>query len=122
MYETTRSSKIYLHNGIVHVIIYESYTLLYEDVMDINIKVNKITNNKKHLKIIDVRGKFDMEEKSKRFLESKIAKSKIIAQALLLGSNTRQEVVDCFVEMNCRKMPVKVFVDYDYAINWLTSL
>lgn len=118
----TRTSEIYLNNNIVHVIISESSFINYNDAIDNHITIKKITNNKKHTRLIDVRAKCFFDESARRFNESKIAKNKIIAQAVLVGGNTRQEVIDYFSEMGLRRMPVKIFIDYNSAIEWLMSL
>ena len=120
-YETTRTCKIYINNGIIHITIFDGFSINYEDALDINQSINKITTNKKHLRLIDVREKCNIDEKAKRFLESRTAKSKISREAILIGNNTKQELINYFTEVKYRRMPIKVFEDYDCAIEWLSA-
>lgn len=113
--------KIYEDNGIVHLIIHEGSDLKYFEAKEIDTYIKNYTGKKKYLKLFDVRGSFVMEALAKHYFESPKVKFKMTAQAVLIGSYSNQKIIDLLSEMNSRKLPVKLFVDYDEAIKWLNS-
>lgn len=117
----TGNYKIYEDNDIVHLIIHDGVILSYDNAKEINSCITAFYLRKKHLKLFDARGSFLLEEGAQHFLESPKIKLKAKAQAILIGANTKQQIIDLFTGMNNRKLPTKLFVDYDTAINWLNS-
>lgn len=113
--------KVYKDNGIVHLIIHDSSVLSYDVAKEIDAYIKASCPAKKHLKLLDARGSFVLEENTMHYFESPRVKLKARAQAILISSNTKQQVIDLFTEMNSRKLPTKLFVNYDDAVNWLKS-
>ncbi len=120
--KVTGTYKIYEDNDIVHLIIHDGVILSYDNAKEINSCINASYLSKKHLKLFDARGSFLLEEGAQHFFESPKVKLKAKAQAILISNNTKQQIIDLFTGMNNRKLPTKIFVDYDTAINWLNSL
>lgn len=117
----TSTYKIYEDNSIIHLIIHEGSELSYNDAKEIDAYIKNHLGSKRHLKLLDARASFTMQSLAKSFFESPKVKLKMQAQAVLIGSNTKQQVIDLFSEMNGPKLPSKLFVDYDEAIRWLNT-
>lgn len=117
--KVTGNYKIYADNDIVHLIIHDGIILSYDSAKEINTYISTSYIRKKHLKLFDARGSFLLEEGARHFFESPKVKLKAKAQAILIGANTKQQIIDLFTGMNSKKLPTKLFVDYDTAINWL---
>jgi hypothetical protein len=113
--------KVYEDNDIIHLIIHDGVILSYDNAKEINSWITASYMKKKHLKLFDARGSFLLEEGAQHFFESPKVKLKAKAQAILISPNTKQQVIDLFAGMNNRKLPTKIFVNYDTAINWLSS-
>lgn len=120
--KVTGNYKLYEDNDIIHLIIHDGIILSYDNAKEINAYIISSYKKKRHLKLFDARGSFLLEEGAQHFLESPKVKLKAKAQAILIGTNTKQQIIDLFTGMNNRKLPTKLFVDYDTAINWLNSL
>ena len=117
----TGAYKIYEDNNIVHLIIHDGVILSYDTAREINSCIAASYLNKKHLKLFDARGSFLLEEGAQHFFESPKIKLKAKVQAILISNNTKQQIIDVFTGMNNRKLPTKIFVNYETAINWLNS-
>jgi hypothetical protein len=117
----TETYKLYEDHGIVHLIVHEDSCLEYSEAQEIDRYIKKNLSNKKYLKLFDARSNFEITDNARSFLDSPISKKKIIALAVLIGVNSNQRVIDFFGEMKTRKLPVKLFVNYDEAVSWLNS-
>jgi hypothetical protein len=119
--KVTGTYKVYEDNEIIHLIIHEETILSYDHAREINAYISTSYMKKKHLKLLDARGSFVFEEGAQHFFESPKVKFKAKAQAILISANTKQQIIDLFTGMNSRRLPTKIFVNYDTAIDWLTS-
>lgn len=117
----TETYKIYEDAGIIHLVIHDGSTLKYNEAKELDVYIKNHVGNKRYLKLFDGRGSFTMEPAARHYFESPKVKIKMLAQAVLIGSNTKQEVIDLFCEMNSTKLPSKFFVNYDEAIKWLNT-
>lgn len=120
--KVTGNYKLYEDNDIIHLIIHDGVILSYENAKEINTYISSSYSKKKHLKLFDARGSFLLEEGAQHFFESPKVKFKIKGQAILIGVKTKQQIIDLFMGMNNKKLQTKLFVDYDTAINWLSTL
>jgi hypothetical protein len=112
--------KIYEENNIFHLIVHESAVIRYDDVLNIEQYIKSKTS-RDQLKLIDVRAISIIDEKARHFLDSPKIKYRVLAQAILVGANTNQNIIDFYQELNSKKTESKIFVNYDVAIEWLNS-
>lgn len=116
----TAICKIHKENDIVHLQFNESAILNHSDIYEVYEYVNEVYGCLP--KLVDVRSNLVLDEKTRELLKELNTKYKIANQALLINENTRQEIIDIFIEMNNEKTPFNAFTDYERAINWLKSL
>lgn len=119
MIQLTPRYKIYEENSILHLIFHESSIITYDDAITFEQQIKSI-KAKNQIRLVDIKAQFTINEKAKHYLESSKTKAKILAQGILVGANTNQINLDFYQGMNCKKTEIKIFVNYDVAIEWLS--
>ncbi len=120
MKKETSICKIHKENNIVHLQFNESAILNHADLHEVYEYVDEVYG---HLpKLIDVRANLVLDKNAEQLTKGQNPKYKIANQALLIGKNTSQEIIDVFIGMNNEKTPVNGFTDYESATTWLRSL
>lgn len=112
-------SELFCNDEIVHYVFLKNQELNYDVVVDDCFKINQLNGGKRFPLLIDMRHSVKIDEKARNFLSSSKFKSKIKAMALLIGSESSQEVLDFFFEMNAKKLKTRIFVEKKCAIEWL---
>ncbi|MBP7809553.1 MAG: hypothetical protein KA163_09690 [Bacteroidia bacterium] len=121
MDKLTKTYRIYFDANALHLIVFNSAVIDLDTAKEIESIVKTFSKNLKSLKLIDARAPFTIEPEAQNYFHSQRNKKKTLAQAILVGSMTKQQTMDFFLEMKSKKLPTKVFVDYDAAIDWLNA-
>lgn len=121
MTKETAICKIYKENNVVHLQFNEFVILKDSHLIEIYEYIDEVYGKIKYPKLIDLTANLVIDEKAKQYLKDQNMKYKIKAQAVLIGKNTNQEILDIYMEMNSKKMPSKLFTDHESAVNWLNS-
>ena len=119
----TRTAEIFLdENNIVHLIMFSMVVVDIEDAIDNFLVIKNITQGKKHLRLIDARKFFKIDNKAKKFIDKKEMQENTIARAIFISNNARKTAANFFLRFNANKIPTKFFTDYNEAIDWLKTL
>jgi hypothetical protein len=112
-------SEVFSNDEIVHYVFLKNHDLNYNAVVDDCFKITQLKGRKRFPFLIDMRSSVRIDEKARNFLSSSKFKSKIKAMALLVGSESSQEILDFFFAMNTKKLKTRIFVEKEFAIEWL---
>jgi hypothetical protein len=113
--------KIHKENNVIHIQFNEHARLKNSNLNEIYEYIDSVYGKSDHLKLIDVRAPLSMDEKVKGSIISQHSKSKMAKQAIFAGKDTNEEIIKIFIEMHSERTPLRIFTDYDNAIEWLTS-
>jgi hypothetical protein len=92
-----------------------------EDMIAIHMAERKITNEKKHVTLLDARGFIDISEEARKFGASDEPTRYRTAAALLVDSLAVRMFGNFYLSFNKPKVTTKMFSDEKKAIDWLKS-
>lgn len=121
MDKITKSYRVYFDSNVLHLIFSNSTIIDIQSANEIESFAKHYSKTLKVLRLIDIRASFSIEPEAQKYFQSQRIKKRVLAQAVLVGSTTNQEIMDFFLEMDSKKLPVKLFVDYNSAIEWLNA-
>ncbi len=113
--------KIHKENNIIHIQFTEDAFLTHSNLNELYKYIDCMYGKNYHLKLIDVRAPLLIDEKAKRSISDQHSDSKMARLAILAGRNTNEEIIKNFITMDSEKTPLRIFTEYESAIDWLVS-
>lgn len=113
--------KIHKENNIIHLQFHEGAFLKHSNLNEVYEYIDSMYGKKELIKLIDIRVPLSIDEEAKRLIIDQNLKNKIAKQAILAGKNTNEEIIKVFIKMDSEKTPLRIFTEYESAINWLVA-
>ncbi len=113
--------KIHKENNVIHIQFNENAYLKYSNLNEVYEYIESMYGKNDLFKLIDVRVPLSIDEKAKRLIIDQHSKSTFAKQAIIAGKNTNEEIIKVFIKMDSDKTPLRIFTDYENAIDWLHS-
>ena len=121
MTKETAICKIHKENNIIHIQFNESAILKHSGLHEVYEYIDDMYGNEVLPKLMDVRAPLSIEERAILFLKDRNSREKMANQAILAGKDTNEEILKVFIGTHHKNAPLRIFTDYENAVDWLTS-
>lgn len=91
------------------------------DILDLNLIVRHLSNNKSALKLIDSRNSWTISPKAKRIATKETSLNKTTARAIVVSNKLKSGVLSFIKKFESKKYPQKYFTDINEARQWLLT-
>jgi len=91
------------------------------DVLDLNLIIRHLSNNKAALKLIDSRCNWSISPKAKRQAIQETSLNKTIARAVVVSNSLKLGVLSFLRKFESNKYPQKYFTEINEAREWLLT-
>lgn len=116
----TSVANVYLKEKDLVVVKYKpNADVELDDMIAIHEAERKITNDKKHVALLDARGFISISNEARQYGASTKPTRYRIAAALLVDSLSVRILGNFYLNFNKPKVPTKMFSDEKKAISWL---
>ncbi|HRD37543.1 MAG TPA: hypothetical protein PLC65_02825 [Bacteroidia bacterium] len=118
--QITRTAEISIDKqGFLRFKIIEGSVIDEEDALDNLLVIKTISENKKMLKLIDLRGKWKMTKKAHEVSEKNVSAKNTIARAYIIDGFLTKLLLKFFRSFSSSDCPQEFFTDEEEAILWL---
>ena len=91
------------------------------DILDLNLIVRHLSNNKPSLKLVDSRNDWSISPKAKQVAVNETSLNKTKARAIVVSNKLKSGVLSFIKKFESKKYPQKYFTDIDEARKWLLT-
>ncbi len=113
--------EIQFYLDIIQIKIGEKTLINALDILEIDSFIKEKVHKKRFKRLINISECCQIDDEAKKTLTNQKSRSKVMVQAIIVGSNTNQDVLDFFEDMGSRKLPTKIFVNERHAKTWLST-
>jgi len=118
----TRTAEISLESeGYIKIKILEDSVIDEGDAIDNFLVVKNLSAGKKHLKLLDFRGKWSMTNEAREISRKNISPDNTVARAYLTDSYFSKLTREFFETFNRPDVPQKFFTCEEEALKWLLA-
>lgn len=107
---------------IVYMKIMDGAEIELENAIQNQEAVKLLTNNEKHLLVVDARGvDVYVSKEARAFSAARDASAPCIAKAFIVNSTANRLIGNFYINFNKPKIPTRIFSTTEKAIEWLNS-
>lgn len=107
---------------IVYMKILDGAEIELENAIQNQEAVKLLTNNEKHLLVVDARGiDVYVSKEARAFSADRIPSAPCIAKAFIVNSTANRLIGNFYINFNKPKVPTKIFSTIEKATEWLNS-
>ena len=118
--QITRTAEVSIDKqGFLRFKIIEGSVVDEEDALDNLLVTKNISENKRMLKLIDLRGKWKMTKKAREVSEKNVSAKNTIARAYIIDNFLTKLLLNFFRSFSSNDCPQEFFTDEEEAIDWL---
>ena len=119
---TTRTAKITLEReGYIRIKMLSGAVVDSEDALDNLLVIKNLSEGKKTLKLVDIRGKWSITSEAKKVTQKNFTPENTIARAYVVDSYLTKVLLAFFQSFSSKDIPEEFFNHEDEAVAWLLS-
>lgn len=120
--QITRTAEVSIDSrGFLRFKIIEGSVIDEEDALDNLLVIKNITDNKKMLKLIDLRGSWKMTKKAREVSEKNVSPKNTIARAYIIDNLLTKLLFKFFKSFSSSACPQEFFTRETEAVEWLLN-
>lgn len=109
-------------NDIIIITLKGSVKLDIEDVIDINLIIRNLSDQRPVLKLLDARANWSIYPNARKKAIEQDALNKTLARAIVIPNVVKTTLMNFYKNFDKKDYPQKYFKDYVSAYNWLIGL
>jgi hypothetical protein len=119
---STRIAEVSIDNDeIILIEMFNAADIDEYDILDLNLIIRHLSNNKPALKLVDSRNSWSISIKAKKVAEKTTSLNKTMARAIVVSNKLKSGVLSFIKKFESKKYPQKYFTDINEARNWLLT-
>jgi hypothetical protein len=116
----TRIATVFLdENSVVKITMKDCGTIDEYDIVDLNLVVRRLTDSKKSLKLVILKGNWDMTKKAKEMAQQEDAIAQTKARAIVVSGVIKASLLNFIRQFSEKDYPQQFFNDPFEAYQWL---
>lgn len=109
-------------NGIIIITMLNAADVDHEDVLDVNLVIRHLSNNKPCLKLLDSRANWKISDTAQKEAMKQDSLSATKARAIVVSNALKANILSFMKQFEKRNYPQQYFSKYEDAYSWLLTV